>query len=191
MANQEKLCGNKDCDRWVQIGTGSHTINRTQTDYCSFYCRLYTEQGLSKVAVPDTLGRNNMRFPPIERWCDACGKTIELIWNDHRSNRCFCDRTCHFKMRSDKSVRRPELRYQMLRLMRDHPQEVWNIHEISDLLDKSLNRYRVNWRILCQVLRVLKSEKDSPIEQIEQGVYRLKAEAYQGPLLRFVSRNGS
>jgi hypothetical protein len=187
MPNPENFCGNKECNRWVQLGTGSHTLNSTQTDYCSIYCRLYTEQGLKKIAVPDKLGRNNMRFPPIERCCDSCGKTIYLKWNDHFSNRCFCNQECHFKMRRDKSVRKPELRYQILRLMRDNPQKVWNVHEIADMLDKSNARYRVNWRVISQILRIL----SSAVNCIEPSVYELKPEAYEGPLLRFVTKNGA
>ncbi len=186
MTKPTKFCLSNDCNRWVQLGTGSHTLNSTQTDYCSIYCRLYTEQKLKKIPVPDTLGRKNMRFPPIERCCDSCGETLELKWDDHFSNRCFCNRDCHFKMRRDKSVRKPELRYQILRLMRDHPKDVWNVHEIADMMDKSNNRYRVNWRVISQVIKAL-----SVVERVEPSVYRLKPEGYTGPLLRFVVRNGS
>jgi hypothetical protein len=90
-------------------------------------------------------------------------------------------------MRRDKSVRKPELRYQILRLMRDNPQEVSNVHEIADMLDKGTARYRVNWRVISQVLRIM-----SPaVNCIEPSVYELKPEAYHGPLIRFVSKNGA
>ena len=184
---ETKSCANDDCYRWAQLGSGSHHANRTQTDYCSLYCRLYAEQGLTKVIKPDKLGRKNKSFPQITINCDACGADLELHWNEQDCNRAFCNRKCHLSLKTDKSVRKPELRYAILRLMRDHPVEQWNVKELARMLDQSYTRWRVNSAVVSQLLRTMKTS----VERIEPCVYKLKPEAYHGPLMRFITKSGA
>lgn len=137
------------------------------------------EQGLSIIKVPDTLGRMNPRFPLIEKICDTCGESITLNWGNNSRNKYFCNKTCHQELR--KRSKRAELRYNIVRLMRDNPQITeWTPQDLADWLDKSLMRYRVNTNIISQHLRILQNYDG--VKQLKKGLWSLNPKMFSEPL---------
>ena len=176
-------CSRPGCYHTVQIGTGSDSVNRTQDDYCSLYCRLYTERKLSPVIKTDTLGRRFKALPDIEVKCDTCGVSVHLSWTKvNQRNRSFCGRECYRAIR--RVQKKAEIRYNLLRLMRDNPRKTWTVADLADWLDKSMQRNPVSSQSVVMHLRMM----SSAVLRREDGRYELRPEAREQPLVKFLPR---
>ncbi len=127
-------CANPACDRSVFSSCNPH--NLTQHSFCSLYCYRYVTDGYKLVPKSDNKHhRNQVKYPVIESHCDSCGKPTELKYYHSKSNRSFCNRSCHNDARKKLKGSKGFLRYMIFRLLRDSPKEWWSAGDIAKFLD--------------------------------------------------------
>ena len=101
-------------------GTAHATSSALEDHFCSRYCRIFREDGLSltngkeKYGIAQYDGFN--WWPKIPLNCDTCGKKFNLTNQCDHNNQVFCSTTCSIAVKTCK--RRAMKDYQILRILR-------------------------------------------------------------------------
>jgi len=111
------------CDRPIDgksSGTAHATSSFVENNFCSRYCRLFSEQGLTLINGLEKYGKTQYEgfnwWPKIEPKCDSCGETFTLTNQFPNNNQVFCGRPCHNDVKT--CSRRAMRDYQILRILR-------------------------------------------------------------------------
>lgn len=101
-------------------GKRSSTSSALEPHFCSRYCRLFDEQGLTKINGEEKYGKSQFRgfdwWPKIAVNCDFCGEPFDLSCNGEHNNQVFCGLKCSNAVKTSK--RKAMRCYQTLRILR-------------------------------------------------------------------------
>ena len=111
------------CDRPINGttgGTAHATSSAIEDNYCSRYCRLFKEQGLTLINGAEKYGKRQYEgfnwWPKGKAQCDTCGEDFRLANQCDHNNQVFCSTRCHNAVKTCKKKAMRD--YQILRILR-------------------------------------------------------------------------
>jgi hypothetical protein len=99
-----------------------------------------------------------------------------------KGNRAYCSRECHSELKGRR--KRAELWITVLRVLRDHPQNIWNVKELATWIDNTVHRHTVTAASVSNMLRMMKPA----VKKLSPGVYQFRDEARGRPLINYIPK---
>lgn len=144
-------------------GRASATSSSIEDHFCSRYCRMFKEQGLSLINGAEKYGKNQYEgfnwWPRIPAKCDTCGETFQLTNQCDHNNQVFCGSKCYNAVKTCR--KRAARDYQILRILRTvgwenepHPYEGKGWMHIQEIAKKlSMFNYQCTSGAVAGILR--------------------------------------